>query len=219
MTPRRNLVLAIAIAAATCVGVGVHWTLTSWPTRPPTLPPPRLPTRPPLPRAPPPRSGWRPPCRCRATTNRCSSPFRAWSAWGSGSRTPNADDQGLRRPRRRPRVAWPPGHPGGARSLPGHRRAGRPVPRPAAGVRRAGFGGRRTGAHGALRPPVPMGVSTGHTRSTAGTIGAVVTDGERRYALSTGTCSCRAARDGWATFSCSRDPSMAARIRGMRSAR
>ena len=29
-----------------------------------------------------------------------------------------------------------------------------------------------------------MGVSTGHTRSTAGTIGAVVTDGERRYALS-----------------------------------
>lgn len=32
--------------------------------------------------------------------------------------------------------------------------------------------------------PVPMGISTGHTRSTAGTIGAVVTDGERRYALS-----------------------------------
>lgn len=32
--------------------------------------------------------------------------------------------------------------------------------------------------------PVPMGVSTGHTRSTAGTIGAVVTDGTKRYALS-----------------------------------
>ncbi len=32
--------------------------------------------------------------------------------------------------------------------------------------------------------PVPIGVSTGHTRSTAGTIGAVVTDGTRRYALS-----------------------------------
>ena len=32
--------------------------------------------------------------------------------------------------------------------------------------------------------PVPMGISTGHTRSTAGTIGAVVTDGANRYALS-----------------------------------
>jgi hypothetical protein len=32
--------------------------------------------------------------------------------------------------------------------------------------------------------PVPMGVSTGHTGSTAGTIGAVVTDGALRYALS-----------------------------------
>lgn len=32
--------------------------------------------------------------------------------------------------------------------------------------------------------PVPMGVSTGHTLSTAGTIGAVVTDGRRRFALS-----------------------------------
>ena len=32
--------------------------------------------------------------------------------------------------------------------------------------------------------PVPMGISTGHTRSTAGTIGAVVTDGVNRYALS-----------------------------------
>lgn len=32
--------------------------------------------------------------------------------------------------------------------------------------------------------PVPMGVSTGHTKSTAGTIGAVVTDGENRFALS-----------------------------------
>jgi len=32
--------------------------------------------------------------------------------------------------------------------------------------------------------PVPMGVSTGHTSSTAGTIGAVVTDGSQTYALS-----------------------------------
>ncbi len=32
--------------------------------------------------------------------------------------------------------------------------------------------------------PVPLGVSTGHTNSTAGTIGAVVTDGSKRYALS-----------------------------------
>ncbi|MCG8467133.1 MAG: S1 family peptidase [Gemmatimonadetes bacterium] len=32
--------------------------------------------------------------------------------------------------------------------------------------------------------PVPMGVSTGHTKSTAGTIGAVVTDGSDTYALS-----------------------------------
>ncbi len=32
--------------------------------------------------------------------------------------------------------------------------------------------------------PVPMGISTGHTRSTAGTIGAVVTDGVDRFALS-----------------------------------
>ncbi len=32
--------------------------------------------------------------------------------------------------------------------------------------------------------PVPMGVSTGHTRTTAGTIGAVVTDGSSTYALS-----------------------------------
>ncbi len=32
--------------------------------------------------------------------------------------------------------------------------------------------------------PVPMGVSTGHTSSTAGTIGAVVTDGSETYALS-----------------------------------
>jgi hypothetical protein len=32
--------------------------------------------------------------------------------------------------------------------------------------------------------PVPIGVSTGHTASTAGTIGALVTDGTSRYALS-----------------------------------
>ncbi|MDX1577115.1 MAG: hypothetical protein R3266_01470 [Gemmatimonadota bacterium] len=32
--------------------------------------------------------------------------------------------------------------------------------------------------------PVPMGVSTGHLNSTAGTIGAVVTDGRQTYALS-----------------------------------
>lgn len=32
--------------------------------------------------------------------------------------------------------------------------------------------------------PVPMGISTGHVDATAGTIGAVVTDGQRRFALS-----------------------------------
>lgn len=32
--------------------------------------------------------------------------------------------------------------------------------------------------------PVPMGISTGHFNATAGTIGAVATDGERRFALS-----------------------------------
>ena len=32
--------------------------------------------------------------------------------------------------------------------------------------------------------PVPIGVSTGHKNSTAGTIGALVTDGKSRYALS-----------------------------------
>jgi hypothetical protein len=37
---------------------------------------------------------------------------------------------------------------------------------------------------GRFERPVPIGISTGHKNSTAGTIGALVTDGEVRYALS-----------------------------------
>ncbi len=37
---------------------------------------------------------------------------------------------------------------------------------------------------GRFERPVPLGVSTGHTNSTAGTLGALVTDGRHTYALS-----------------------------------
>ncbi len=183
MTPRRNLVLAIAIAALTCVGVGIHWTLTSWPTRPPTLPPPRLPTRPPLP--PPGSSAQELLAAAMQVQSANESMLFSFPGvvgvgiglTGAGMPTikvfvdPAASPglQGIPEALGLFPVAVEPAGP--FRILP---------PEPAAPV--AADGG--PVPTGRFDRPVPMGVSTGHTRSTAGTIGAVVTDGERRYALS-----------------------------------
>ena len=186
MTPRRNLILAIAIAATTCVGVGIHWTLTSWPARPPTLPPPRLPTRPPL----------RPPgaspqellaAAMQVQSDNESTLFAVPGVIGVGIGFTDAGMPTIK-------VFVDPAVSPGSRGLPGIPEvlglfpvtiepAGpfRILPPESVAPVSTDEGPVPTGR---FDRPVPMGVSTGHTRSTAGTIGAVVTDGERRYALS-----------------------------------
>lgn len=186
MTPRRNLVLAITIAVATCVGVGIHWTLTSWPTRPPTLPPPQLPTRPPL----------RPPglsaqellaAAMQVQSDNESTLFAIPGVVGVGIGFTDAGAPTIKvfvDPSASPVPRGLQGIPETLGLFPVTVEPAGPFrvlpPEPVAPVS-ADEGPVPTGR---FDRPVPMGVSTGHTRSTAGTIGAVVTDGERRYALS-----------------------------------
>ena len=185
MTPRRNLVLAITIATLTVVGVGIHSTLTSWPTRPPTLPPPPLPTRPPLQHPGASAQEWLATAMQVQRDNETNL-FAVPGVVGVGIGFTDAGMPTIK-------VFVDPAVPPGSRALqgipqtlglfpvtiePGGPFRVRP-PEPAAGSAEEG-----PMPTGRFDRPVPMGVSTGHTRSTAGTIGAVVTDGERRYALS-----------------------------------
>ena len=193
MTPRRNLVLAITIAVVTCVGVGIHWTLTSWPTRPPTLPPPRLPTRPPpRPPLPPPGASAQ---ELLAAAMQLQSDYEATlfalpGVVGVGIGFTDAGMPTIK-------VFVDPGASPASRGLQGIPEtlglfpvtvapAGpfRVLPPEPVAPAAADEGDEGPVPTGRFDRPVPMGVSTGHTRSTAGTIGAVVTDGERRYALS-----------------------------------
>ena len=186
MTPRRNLILALGIAAATCAAVGIHWTLTSWPTRPPTLPPPRLPTRPPV----------QPPgtsaqelltAAMQVQSDNESALFALPGVVGVGIGFTDAGTPTIK-------VFVDPASPVGPAGIPDIptelglfpvtvQPAGpfRVLPPEPAAISGSDEGPVPTGR---FERPVPMGVSTGHTLSTAGTIGAVVTDGERRYALS-----------------------------------
>ena len=186
MTPRRNLIAALAIAVTTCAAVSIHWTLTSWPTRPPTLPPPRLPTRPPL----------RPPgtsaqeliaAAMQVQSDNEAALFALPGVVGVGIGLADAGTPTIK-------VFIDPSSstvPRGSAGIPQQlglfpvtvEPAGpfRILPPEPAAISASDEGPVPTGR---FDRPVPMGVSTGHTRSTAGTIGAVVTDGERRYALS-----------------------------------
>ena len=179
MTPRRNLVLAIVIAVAAGLALHAHWISSFWAPGPPPGPVPRPP------RAPAPAS----PDALLAAALRVQSDFEPSlfalpGVIGVGvgfteARTPSIKifvDAEL------PQATFPRelgSFPVSVQSA-GPFRVDPPAP--------VGAGGADEDEGpvptGRFDRPVPMGVSTGHTRSTAGTIGAVVTDGERRYALS-----------------------------------
>ncbi len=177
MTPRRNLILAIVIAVAAVLALHLHW-ISTWAPGPPPRPGPRPPLTP----------GGATPEQLLTAAMRVQTDFEpslfalpGVVGVGIGFGDVGAPTIKVFVDSSLPRAAFPQAlgnfpvsvQPAGPfRVLP---------PEPIASERGEDEGPVPTGR---FERPVPMGVSTGHTRSTAGTIGAVVTDGERRYALS-----------------------------------
>ena len=179
MTPRRNLIVAILVALVAVFALHFHWISAIWAPGPPPSPTPR-----------PPRSpvGATPEQLLTAAMGVQSdfeaSLFTLPGVVGVGvgftdAGTPtikvfvDASQQRTTFPRVLGTFPVTVQAAGPFRVLP---------PAPVAGDEAEGDEG--PVPTGRFDRPVPMGVSTGHTRSTAGTIGAVVTDGERRFALS-----------------------------------
>ena len=176
MTPRRNLILAIVIAVAAVLALHLHWISTFWAPGPPPRPVPR-PPRPPAVATP---EGLLS-AAMRVQTDFEPSLFALPGVVGVGIGFTDAGTPTIKVfvDSSMPPVAFP-------RELGTFPVSVQPAgpfhvlpPEPFAVEEDEG-----PVPTGRFERPVPMGVSTGHTRSTAGTIGAVVTDGERRYALS-----------------------------------
>ncbi|WP_419162522.1 hypothetical protein [Candidatus Palauibacter sp.] len=179
MTPRRNLILALAILVAVVVGVNLHWRASHWAPGPPPRPAPR----PPLPPLPPTGATVEELLTSAMQVQSYSEPglFEVPGVVGVGIGFTDAGRPALKVfvDPSIPRAEFP----RELRSFPVLVQPAGPFrilpPEPVAAAE--GEGPVPTGR---FDRPVPMGVSTGHTRSTAGTIGAVVTDGQQRYALS-----------------------------------
>lgn len=176
MTPRRNLILAIVIAVAATFALHVHWISSFWAPGPPPTPTPR-PPRPTTPEA------------LLTAAMRVQSDFEpslfalpGVTGVGVGLTTEGTPTIRIFVNPELPQVTFPPelgSFPVSVQPA-GPFRVDPPAP-VGVGAADEDEGPVPTGR---FDRPVPMGVSTGHTRSTAGTIGAVVTDGEQRYALS-----------------------------------
>ena len=190
MTPRKHLLVAVGLLAAVLIGVNVLWQASppgSWAPGPPPRPAPRPPLPPIVPTGPAQQGLLEAALRVQTASE--PALFDLPGVVGVGVGLVGADQAGAGLAGRMAiKVFVDPSLP--LANLPQRLQDFPVVVQPAGPFRvfppepasEAGSGGPLP--TGRFDRPVPMGVSTGHTRSTAGTIGAVVTDGQQRYALS-----------------------------------